>query len=65
MSDRIDLNLATKEDLMKLNGIGETLAERILAYREQHGGFDSVEELLEVSGIGEKRFAAIEPYVTV
>ena len=62
---KLNLNTATKDDLMTLDGIGEVLAERILAYREQYGGFDSVEELMQVEGIGEKRFAAMEPYVTV
>ena len=47
---------------MELDGIGETLASRIIEYREQHGGFDSVEELMEVKGIGEKRF---ERYGTI
>lgn len=65
VSGKINLNTATKEDLMTLNGIGEVLAERILAYREQYGGFDSVEELMQVEGIGEKRFASMEPYVTI
>ena len=54
----IRLNSASREELMTLEGIGETLADRILAYREAHGGFDSLEELMEVDGIGEKRFAA-------
>ena len=44
---------------MTLEGIGETLADRILAYREAHGGFDSLEELMEVEGIGQKRFDAL------
>ncbi len=62
---KINLNTADKETLMTLNGVGEVIAERILAYRETHGGFDTIEELMEVEGIGEKRFAAWEPYITV
>ncbi len=62
---RLDLNTATLEQLMELPGIGEVLAERVLEYRETHGGFSSVEELMNVSGIGEKRFAALKDLVTV
>lgn len=63
--DRINLNTATVEELMALSGIGETYANRIVEYREQHGGFLTVEELTAVKGIGEKRLAEIAPYVTV
>ena len=53
---RLDLNRATKEELMQLTGIGESKAEAILAYREEHGGFGSTEEIKEVSGIGDATF---------
>ena len=62
---KINLNTAGKEELMSIKGLGEILAERILDYRERHGGFDSLEELMEVDGIGEKRFAAWKPYLTL
>lgn len=65
VAGRIDLNTADKAALMTLDGIGETLAARIIAYREARGGFQSVEELLQVEGIGEKRFAAIREHITV
>lgn len=49
----VDLNSASVEELMLLPGIGEVLAERIVAYRREHGPFTSVEGLLAVPGIGE------------
>jgi competence protein ComEA len=61
----IDLNTATADLLDTLPGVGPTLAGRILEWREQHGRFSSVDELLEVSGIGPKTFAELEPLVTV
>ena len=62
---RLDLNKATKEELMDLPRIGETLAERILAYREENGGFMSTEQLMDVDGIGEATYASLKDLVTV
>lgn len=62
---RISLNNATVEELTQLSGLGEKTAQKILAYRESHGGFDSVEELMNIDGIGEKKLAAWSPYLTV
>ena len=56
---KISLASATVEQLDQLDGIGPTLAKRILQHRDEHGGFRSVEELREVEGIGEKRFEAL------
>ncbi|MDY1005957.1 ComEA family DNA-binding protein [Curtobacterium sp. CFBP9011] len=61
----VDLNTADATVLETLPGIGPALAERILAWRDEHGGFRSVEDLLEVSGIGEGRFAELQDRVTV
>lgn len=61
----LDLNAATQGELMTLPGIGEVMAQRILLYREQCGGLDSVEDLLQVEGIGQATLEALRPYVTV
>jgi len=61
----LDLNTATVEQLDELDGIGPATAQQIVAYREEHGGFGSVDELDQVPGIGEKRLAALRPHVTV
>ena len=61
-----NINTATEEELDEnLPGIGPVIAKRIVEYRETYGGFSSVEELMNVSGIGEKRFAALKDLVTV
>jgi competence protein ComEA len=61
----IDLNRATAEELESLPGIGEELARRILEYREENGSFKSVQELLEVKGIGEGKLEEIKDKVCV
>ena len=61
----LDLNTADAQDLDDLPGIGEVLAQRILTYRKEHGRFESVEELLEISGIGEKTLEGLRERVTV
>lgn len=61
----VNLNTATLEQLDTLDGVGPGIAQRILDYREQHGGFTRVEELGEVPGIGAKRLATLTPLVTV
>lgn len=61
----VDLNTATIAQLEGLPGIGRVTAERIVEYREQHGGFKRVEDLMNVRGIGERSFLNLKPLVTV
>jgi competence protein ComEA len=64
-ADPIDLNRATAQDLTQLPGVGEAIAKRIVDFREQHGPFKRVEDLMKVKGIGEKSLEKIRPYVRV
>lgn len=57
---KINLNTATAADLQKLNGIGEKKAQEIISYRQQKGQFKKIEDLMQVSGIGEKTFAKLK-----
>ena len=61
----VHLNSATADDLDALDGIGPSLAERIVAYRVAHGGFRSVDELDEVSGIGPVRLEELRPQLAL
>lgn len=63
--DPVDINTAGVEELDQLPGIGTVLAGRIIAYREANGPFETVEDLLEVSGIGEAKLAELEGWITV
>ncbi len=60
---RIDINTMGKEELLKLPGVGEKLAERIIKYRETHGPFRDIDELKNVSGIGDKKLKEIKDYL--
>src|SRR5690625_4330881 len=61
----LNLNTATEEQLQSLPGVGPVMAGRIVAWREEHAGFRSVDELHEISGVGAMRFAQLDPLVTV
>ena len=61
----LDLNRATDQDFEALPGIGPRLAERIMEYRQSVGGFQSLDELRAVKGIGKKKLERIRPLVTV
>ena len=61
----VNINTATARELEALPGIGEVIAQRIIDYRNAHGPFGSVDELINIKGIGEKKLAELKPYATV
>lgn len=64
-SGTVNVNNASASELERLPGVGPALAARIVAHREKNGGFQKAEDLLLVTGIGEKSFARLKPYVAV
>lgn len=62
---KININKADIQELQKISGIGESLANRIISYREENGKFSSVEDIKNVSGIGEKKFENIKDQIVV
>ena len=60
----ININTATKEELQKINGIGESKANNIIKYRENNGNFKSIEEIKNVEGIGDNLYETIKIYIT-
>ena len=62
---RVNLNTASKQELMSLSGIGESRAEAIIRYREENGGFQSIEEIKKIEGIKEGIFEKIKNDITV
>jgi competence protein ComEA len=61
----VHINQAGAEEMQRLPGVGPVLAERIVAYRDQHGPFENVEDLLDVPGIGEAKLAGFRELVVV
>ena len=61
----VDLNTADAEALQKVPGIGESLARRIIEFRNEHGPFEKIDDLLNVRGIGTTSLEKLRPYLTV
>lgn len=64
-NELININTATVEELMTLNGIGEVTAQKIIEYRDKNNGFLYIDELLEVDGIGEAKLDKIRDFITI
>lgn len=62
---KVNLNTATKEELMTLSGIGEAKASAIISYRESHGGFQKIEEMMQVEGIKDGVFQKVKDQIKV
>lgn len=64
-SSRININTANAEALTAIPGVGESTAEKIITYRKENGKFKTVEDIKNVSGIGDKKYEAIKDYISV
>ena len=62
---KININTATVEQFQNLPGIGSSIAQEIINYRHEHGPFQKVEDIMQVKGIGEKKFEKIKDLITV
>lgn len=65
ISDKVNINTASLEELQSLKGIGPATAKNIILYREEYGAFSDIEEIMNVKRIGEKTFAKIKDFITV
>ena len=65
MSDKVNINTASLEELQSLKGVGPATAKNIILYREEYGAFSDIEEIMNVKRIGEKTFAKIKDFITV
>ena len=62
---QVDLNTASRDQLMQVKGIGPSLADRIIEFRKEHGPFRRVDDLLKIRGVGEKSLAKLRPHLKV
>jgi len=62
---KININTATVEQLAELPGVGEATAKKIIEYREQNGNFKTAQDIMNVKGIGEKKYEKLEDLITV
>ena len=65
ISEKININRATRKELVKIKGIGPALSGRIMSYREKHGHFKTAEDIKNVKGIGDKTFEKIKRQITL
>lgn len=64
-ADKIDLNNASNEELQMIDGVGPATAEAVVEYREANGGFESMDEVQNVNGIGEKKATQLSEQATI
>lgn len=64
-SDKVNINTANEAELQTLTGIGESRAQAIIDYREENGRFKSIEDIKNISGIGDKMFEKIKEHITI
>ena len=65
ISDKVNINTASLEEIQSLKGVGPATAKNIILYREEYGAFSDIEEIMNVKRIGEKTFAKIKDFITV
>ncbi|OJG69072.1 comEA protein [Enterococcus moraviensis] len=63
--DKVNLNQATETELQTLSGVGQKKAQEIIRYREENGGFKSIDDLKNISGFGEKTVEKLKEFITV